>query len=137
MSVTYISKAPRDLVYKCAKGLCEYCLISAADSFAKHQIDHIIAEKHRGLTVVENLALSCTLCNKHKESDIASIDNETSKIVPLFNPREDAWSEHFEIENDYFIGLTPNARATIQLLQINALARIEEIFPMYQVDEKR
>lgn len=126
MSVTYIPKALRDLVYKRADGLCEYCLISEEDSFAKHQIDHIIAEKHGGLTVEENLALSCTLCNKHKGSDIASIDNETGKIVPLFNPREDVWSEHFEIENSYFIGLTPNARATIQLLQMNNLARINE-----------
>ncbi len=104
----------------------EYCLISEAVSFAKHQIDHIIAEKHGGQTVEENLALSCTLCNKHKGSDLTSIDNETGAIVPLFNPRKDVWSEHFKIENGTFIGLTPNARATIRLLQINNSARIEE-----------
>jgi len=100
--------------------------ISEAVSFAKHQIDHIIAEKHDGQTVEENLALSCTLCNKHKGSDLTSIDNETEAIVPLFNPRKDVWSEHFKIENGVFIGLTPNARATIRLLQINNLAGTEE-----------
>lgn len=126
MSVTYIPKALRNLVYKRARGFCEYCRISEEDSFTKHQIDHIIAEKHGGLTVEENLALSCTLCNKHKGSDLSSIDNETGEIVPLFNPRKNVWSEHFEIENGYFIGLTPNARATIRLLQSNNLARIEE-----------
>ncbi len=126
MSVTYIPTALRNLVYERADGCCEYCLISEAVSFAKHQIDHIIAEKHGGLTIAENLALSCTICNKYKGSDIASIDNETGAIVPLFNPRKDVWREHFNIENGTFIGLTPNARATIRLLQINNSARIEE-----------
>jgi hypothetical protein len=126
MSVTYIPNALRNLVYERAKGCCEYCLISEDVSFAKHQIDHIIAEKHGGLTIEENLALSCTICNKYKGSDIASIDNETDAIVPLFNPRKDIWSKHFRIENEVFIGLTPNARATIRLLQLNSPVRIEE-----------
>ena len=126
MSVTYIPTALRNSVYERAQGLCEYCLIDEEISFAKHQIDHVIAEKHGGETVAENLALSCAVCNKHKGSDIASIDGETGAIVPLFNPRTDVWSEHFRIENGIFIGLTPNARATIRLLQINNAARIEE-----------
>ncbi len=126
MSVTYIPAALRNLVYKRAEGCCEYCLISEAVSFATHQIDHIITEKHGGQTVEENLALSCAVCNKYKGSDIASIDDETDENVPLFNPRKDVWSEHFKIENGTFIGLTLNARATIQLLQINNSVRIEE-----------
>ncbi len=126
MSVTYIPTALRNLVYERADGCCEYCLISETVSFAKHQIDHIIAEKHGGQTVEENLALSCAVCNKHKGSDIASIDGETGAIVSLFNPRQDVWSEYFKIENGVFIGLTPNARATIRLLQINNAARVEE-----------
>jgi HNH endonuclease len=126
MSVTYISATLRNLVYERAKGCCEYCQIPDEVSFAKHQIDHIIAEKHGGLTREENLALSCTICNKHKGSDIASIDNETGEIVLLFNPRNDIWSEHFESENGYFIGLTPKARATIRLLQLNNLSRVTE-----------
>jgi len=68
MSVTYIPTALRNLVYERADGCCEYCLVSEAVSFATHQIDHIIAEKHGGLTVEENLALSCALCNKLKEA---------------------------------------------------------------------
>lgn len=126
MSVTYIPTALRNLVSKRAKGDCEYCLISEEISFAKHQIDHVIAEKHGGLTIAENLALSCTLCNKYKGSDIASIDNQTGEIVPLFNPRKDIWNEHFKIEKGYFIGLTSKARATIWLLQFNNFSRVEE-----------
>ncbi len=126
MSVTYIPTALRKLVYERANGRCEYCLISEEVSFASHEIDHVIAEKHGGLTIEANLALSCTLCNKHKGSDVASVDDETGEIVPLFNPRKDVWSKHFRIEDSHFKPLTPNARATIRLLQINVLARIAE-----------
>lgn len=87
MSVTYIPNNLRSLVYQRAKGLCEYCLIPEEICFAKHQIDHIIAEKHGGLTVETNLALSCSICNKFKGSDISSVDGETDEIVPLYNPR--------------------------------------------------
>ena len=66
MSTTYIPIALRRQVYERAKGYCEYCLIPDIAAFAPHEIDHIIAEKHGGLTEAENLALSCTLCNKHK-----------------------------------------------------------------------
>lgn len=76
MSVTYIPSALRQLVYERANGCCEYCLISEDVSFTKHQIDHVIAEKHGGLTVEDNLALSCTICNKHKGSDIASANQQ-------------------------------------------------------------
>ncbi len=86
MSVTYIPAALRNLVYERADGCCEYCLISETVTFAAHQIDHIIAEKHGGQTVEENLALSCALCNKYKGSDLTSIDPETGEIVRLFNP---------------------------------------------------
>lgn len=123
--MTYVPTAVRDLVYARAKGCCEYCLISEEVSFAMHQIDHVIAEKHGGLTIEENLALSCVLCNKHKGSDIASID-ETGEVVPLFNPRRDDWSEHFSVDDGYFIGLTPRGKVTIRLLQINSLARVDE-----------
>ena len=126
MRRVYIPIATQRAVLQRAKGYCEYCQISEEVSFAKHQIDHIIAEKHGGLTIEENLALACTICNKHKGSDIASIDNETGEIVRLFNPRKDVWSEHFEIENGYLIGLTPFARATIRLLQLNNLSRVTE-----------
>lgn len=126
MSITYIPTALRKSVYERADGCCEYCSISETVSFVAHQIDHVIAEKHGGRTVEENLALSCAICNKYKGSDIASVDEKSGAIVPLFNPRKDVWSEHFKVENGIFTGLTPNARATIRLLQINNPARIEE-----------
>jgi 5-methylcytosine-specific restriction endonuclease McrA len=89
MSKTYIPVALRRQVYERAKGCCEYCLIPDVATFVPYEIDHIIAEKHCGRTESENLALTCTQCNKHKGSDLASIDLETGEIVPLYHPRQD------------------------------------------------
>jgi 5-methylcytosine-specific restriction endonuclease McrA len=97
MSKTYIPVLLRRQVYEQAKGCCEYCLIPDAATFAPHEIDHIIAEKHGGRTALENLALCCTLCNKHKGSDLASIVPETAEIIPLYHPRKDLWNENFRL----------------------------------------
>ncbi len=126
MSKTYIPSALRKLVYERAQGCCEYCLIPDTFVLAAHQIDHIISEKHGGLTEANNLALSCVLCNKHKGSDLASIIPETSQIIPLYHPRQDRWNEHFKLSNAQLIPLTPTGRVTIQLLQLNRSDRIEE-----------
>src|SRR5262249_2207996 len=97
MSVTHIPAALRRLVRERADGRCEYCLIPESVTLALHTIDHIIAEKHGGQTVAENLALCCTIDNGHKGSDLASVDPDTGAIVPLFHPRQDSWSDHFHL----------------------------------------
>lgn len=126
MSKTYISVALRRQVYERAKGCCEYCLIPDLATFAPHEIDHIIAEKHGGRTEAENLALSCSLCNKYKGSDLASIDLETGEIVPLYHPRQDLWHKNFQLEDAGIVPLTAKGRVTIQLLQLNRSDRVEE-----------
>ena len=105
---------------------CEYCLIHQDQAASGHQTDHVISEKHGGATTSENLALSCTLCNRRKGSDISSIDPETGQIAPLFNPRTQPWSEHFAIEGARIAGVTPSGRATVEILQLNAFERLIE-----------
>ena len=126
MSKTYIPVQLRRLVYERANSCCEYCLIPEITSFSSHQIDHIIAEKHGGMTTADNLALSCSLCNKNKGSDIASIDPVTNEIVALFNPRHQLWKQHFKLEKGTILPLTHQARATVQLLKMNQQDRIQE-----------
>ncbi len=133
MSKTYIPVVLRRQVYERAKGCCEYCLIPDVATFAPHEIDHIIAEKHGGRTEAENLALSCTLCNKHKGSDLASVDLETGKIVPLYHPRQDRWNEHFYFNEAEFMPLTTVGQVTIRLLQLNRKDRVEERQLLLQV----
>ncbi len=126
MSNLYIPAPLRRQVYERAAGQCEYCLIPETLTFAGHEIDHIIAQKHEGQTDTNNLALSSVLCNKNKGSDIASIDPATGEIVPLFHPRRDRWLEHFQLLGAEITPLTPVGRATARLLKFNHPNRIIE-----------
>jgi hypothetical protein len=128
MSKTYVSVSLRRLVFDRAQGVCEYCLLPETLTVASHQVDHVIAEKHGGLTDENNLALSCSTCNYAKGSDIASIDSVTSDIVRLYNPRQDVWSNHFRVDLDSGLiqPLTAVGRTTERLLQFNRSERVVE-----------
>src|SRR5580704_10083899 len=127
-----ISAALRSEVRSRAENRCEYCLTPELVSLIGHELDHIIATKHGGQTDLANLALCCALCNKHKGTDIASIDRETSELVRLFNPRLDHWSDHFELQGPRLIGRTAVGRVTSRLLQWNRVERLKERSMMIQ-----
>ena len=128
MSKTYVSASLRRTVCDRANGCCEYCLILEILALSSHQVDHIIAEKHRGETVESNLALYCSLCNKNKGSDIASIDPETGEVVRLYNPRKDRWADHFQLqtESGTIEPLSAIGRVTVCLLQVNRVECLTE-----------
>jgi 5-methylcytosine-specific restriction endonuclease McrA len=86
MSLTRVEPTLRERVRQRAKGICEYCLLAEAHGFLSFEVDHVIAEKHRGQTVFSNLAWSCFDCNRFKGSDVASFDPATGKLTRLFNP---------------------------------------------------
>ena len=121
-----IEPALRELVRSRAAGVCEYCRISERFTLAEHEIDHVIAVKHGGQTVVENLALCCAVCNRFKGSDIASIDPDTGQLTPLFHPRLDSWDDHYEFRNGEILGLTATGRVTVRLLRMNRPMRVKE-----------
>src|SRR5262245_44019207 len=126
MSQTYVPTELRRLVRTRAEDRCEYCLIPESVTFATHEVDHIVAEKHGGQTDADNLALSCAVCNKFKGSDLTSIDPETGAVVLLFHPRRDRWPSHFQLTNARIEPLTPTGRVTVRLLQLNHPDRIAE-----------
>jgi len=127
--------ALEQLVWNRAARRCEYCQVSAETSLLPFQIDHIIAEKHGGLSTPENLALSCERCNSHKGPNITGyLDGQH---VPLFNPRQDNWTDHFEWAGPTLAGKTAVGKVTIAVLGINLPHRVslraalmdEGIFP--------
>lgn len=113
-------------VVRRAGNRCEYCLIHQEDSAARHQVDHVISEKHGGATTLDNLALSCLPCNRRKSSDIGAIDPESGQFVRLFDPRRQRWPEHFRFVSERIVGLTPEGRATVDFLQFNSPERLQE-----------
>jgi hypothetical protein len=119
-----ISAALRRQVRERARERCEYCLLAEVQAFFPHEPDHIIALKHGGKTLLENLALACFDCNRFKGSDIASVDPLSNDVTYLFNPRTQRWSEHFRLLDWHILPLTPTGRATERLLRFNLPPRI-------------
>ena len=114
------------LVRERAGNLCEYCRLHQDHSpLATLQIEHINPRKHGGTDALENLALACIDCNLSKSSNIAGRDPDTSQITPLFNPRVDSWSDHFEFEGAHIMGKTPVGRTTIYVLNMNSDYQLE------------
>ena len=126
MSGRRVSAALRRLVHQRAGGCCEYCRMPEDFALVSHQIDHVISEKHGGRTDAANLALSCTLCNRYKGSDVAAIDPVGGGPVALFHPRNDSWFDHFHLQAGSLVALTPQGRATVRLLQLNRPERLAE-----------
>ena len=94
---------------------CEYCLLPQFSRRLRFQIDHVIAEQHRGATAADNLALCCGRCNRHKGPNVGGID----PITRLFHPRVDRWAEHFLWHGTRLDGRTPEGRVTVYVLDMN------------------
>lgn len=113
------------LVRRRAGGRCEYCQVAEESLDLPFEVDHIIAEHHGGVTRAGNLCLACFACNHHKGPNVAGVDPETRKIIPLFHPRRHKWSRHFRWEGPVLVGRTATGRATIGALKINLDYRVD------------
>lgn len=125
MSHDYINAALRRLVAGRAKFCCEYCLISENDTFWGCHIDHIISEKHGGLTTEDNLAYACAVCNRFKGSDIGSI-SAAKNFIRFFNPRCDDWQTHFILQQTYIQSCSEIGEVTAKVLRFNDSEQLAE-----------
>jgi hypothetical protein len=121
MSNTHISPALRQRVSETSRYRCGYCLTSQRVIGPLLEIDHYIPESRGGSSEEENLWLACPICNKRKSDRIDTIDPESQTVVPIFNPRQQRWEEHFAWAEDGTVvqGLTAIGRATVAALQMN------------------
>jgi len=121
-----VDEALRRFVRERAGHRCEYCgILQAHVPFAAFHIDHIIPRQHGGTDDAANLAFACYHCNLHKGPNLTGIDPDTGAIGPLFHPRRDAWHEHFALQDVTIVGLTPTGRATMRVLQMNAVEWVQ------------
>ncbi len=117
--------AVRALVRRRAGDRCEYCLLRQEHlPFSTFQIEHVVARKHGGDDESTNLALACDRCNSHKGANLTGVDPETGKITELFNPRQQSWEEHFQIDGIMVVGLTAVGRTTVFVLNMNEERRV-------------
>ena len=85
-----------------------------------------------------NLVLACRACNAYKAFHQLGL-HENTEDIPLFNPRQNEWNEHFRINSKTLEieGLTEIGVGTINRLKMNHIRQIiarnlwnqSEIFP--------
>jgi hypothetical protein len=102
-----MDRALVQLVWRRARGRCEYCQMPQAFDDLTFQIDHIIARSHGGREAADNLCLACFACNHYKGTNISGVDRKTAKIVPLYHPRRQRWSRHFRWSGPRLVGKPP------------------------------
>jgi 5-methylcytosine-specific restriction endonuclease McrA len=107
---TYVPAILRRQVIDRAGSCCEYCRFPQSVALFAFEMEHIIAEKHGGLTVLDNLALACPACNRAKGTDLGSIDPETDKLTPFFHPRTQTWQDHFTLAGATIVPQTAEGR---------------------------
>ena len=119
-----VGDALRRLVAERAWHVCEYCLVHEDDLFHGCEVDHVLSVKHGGQTTLENLAYACFHCNRHKGTDLGSVSARTGGLIRFFNPRSDAWRQHFQWNEGGIEPLTDIGEVTARLLDFNHPERV-------------
>lgn len=121
MSKTCVPQALRDRVAAQAKHRCGYCLSQQEVVGSLMEIDHLIPEALQGKTEETNLWLACRECNAAKGDHVTASDPQTGEVVPLFNPRQQRWNEHFAwtANGEEIGGVTAVGRATVSALGLS------------------
>jgi HNH endonuclease len=117
----YIPAAIDRRVRDAAKNRCGYCLSPQHLVMARLEIEHVIPLARGGTSDESNPWLSCPLCNGAKANRVSFTDPETGSEVPLFNPRTEKWSVHFQWSEEgiRIVGRTPTGRATVAALHLD------------------
>jgi len=104
-----------------ARDRCGYCQTQQALAYGPLEVDHIIPVAAGGADDLENLWLACRPCNQYKGAQTTGLDPQSGEQVRLFNPRLDAWYQHFvwRADGTHVIGITACGRATVAALNLN------------------
>jgi hypothetical protein len=121
-----IGQALRRRIAEQAALRCGYCRTQERVSGIPLTLEHLCPKAKGGTDEEENLWLSCRLCNEAKGVSTTAPDPATGVLAPLYNPRGQAWREHFawDATTTRIIGITPSGRATVEALDLNADLRV-------------
>ena len=107
---------------------CGYCRVlfgRASSGRVEFEADHIVPRSRDPLlaNVVSNLVWACIRCNHKKADHVDGYDEQSEKMVSLFNPRKERWFRHFMGTSDGKIhGRSGWGRATAHRLAFNSEA---------------
>jgi HNH endonuclease len=134
MSRNKISESIQQHVRSRADYLCEFCHANERWQYVKFTVDHVLPVSLGGGDNLDNLTLACFHCNRRKANHLTGIDPESQAEVLLFNPRQDAWKEHFiwSINGIFIEGKSSIGRATVAELLLNR----DRVIPIRAADKE-
>jgi hypothetical protein len=110
-----------DRVARRAENRCEYCRAPEIVFNMRFEVDHIIPRSRGGANTLENLALSCPICNVLKSDHESGTEGAGMNASDLFHPRTEQWADHFafNMQTAEIEGITAKGRATVDRLRMN------------------
>jgi HNH endonuclease len=114
------------LVADRAAHCCEYCHAPEMVFNFPFEVEHIVPISKGGANTEYNLALACRSCNLRKGTRSSGIDPESDTEARLFNPRQNEWNDHFQVETESgtIKGKTVIGKVTLACLKINSKLQI-------------
>lgn len=105
---------------------CEYCHAPELVFNFPFEVEHIIPLCKGGEDTQVNLALACRSCNLRKGTRINGIDLDSNSQVRFFDPRQDRWNEHFQIDTELgvILGTTSIGKVTVNNLEMNSPSQV-------------
>jgi hypothetical protein len=90
------------------------------------EVEHIVPISRGGDNAEFNLALACRSCNLRKGTRSSGVDPKSDTEARLFNPRQDEWNEHFQLETESgkLLGRTLIGKVTVACLEMNSKTQI-------------
>lgn len=104
---------------------CEYCRAPELIFNFPFEVEHIIPLYRQGANDEANLALACRSCNLRKGARTSGIASTNTEVL-FFHPRQDQWSEHFQVdaESGKIMGMTSVGEVTVEYLEMNSSAQV-------------
>ena len=115
----------RERVTRRAGDRCEYCRMHQSLQGATFHLEHVRPRSRGGGTTPANLALACPSCNLLKSDRVDAADPAGGRVVRLFDPRRDDWSDHFAWDGVRVVPLSAVGRAAAAVLDLNADRRLK------------
>ncbi len=129
-----ISERTQQQIRARANYLCEFCHADERWQYVRFTVDHVLPVSLGGSDNLTNLTLACFHCNRRKANHLTGIDPQSQTEVPLFNPRQDRWREHFiwSMDGISIEGISTIGRATVAALLLNR----DRVIPIRTADRE-
>lgn len=131
---------------------CAYCRTTINPEGSGNAIEHIMPriKKPQWMFVQHNLSISCIHCNSSKGQKNTMRQHENNyghspahcphdtNEFRIFNPHFDKWSEHFEIQDEFFLVPIPNTKgpATYKFCNLHRYLIVLDYIDELKIREK-